>query len=97
MPEKMCTVLDPTVQIKAGNLPLAPRPKDWNNKTVGLFWNNKPNGEILLDRIEVLLKEEFNLAGLIKKDKPLAMTPASDMLLKELAKQCHLVISAIGD
>jgi hypothetical protein len=52
------------VQIEADQV--SPHPKDLSGKTVVLYWNGKPNGDLFLDRIGELLIERVNKVKVIK-------------------------------
>lgn len=47
-------------------LKLAPRITTLEDKTVGLRWNGKPNGEILLNKVAELLKEKIPTIKIVK-------------------------------
>ena len=47
-------------------LKLAPRITSLEGKTIGLRWNGKPNGEILLNKVADLLKEKVPTVKVIK-------------------------------
>ena len=47
-------------------LKLAPRITSLEGKTIGLRWNGKPNGEILLNKVADLLKAKVPTAKIIK-------------------------------
>jgi hypothetical protein len=47
-------------------LKLAPRITTLEGKTVGLRWNGKPNGEILLNKVAELLKEKVPTIKIVK-------------------------------
>ncbi len=47
-------------------LKLAPRITSLEGKTIGLRWNGKPNGEILLNKVADLLKEKVHSLKIIK-------------------------------
>jgi hypothetical protein len=48
------------------SLKLAPRITSLEGKTIGLRWNGKPNGEILLNKVADLLKGKVPTATIIK-------------------------------
>jgi len=52
------------VQIEADQV--NPHPKDLSGKTVVLYWNGKPNGDLFLDRIGELLIEKVDNVKVIK-------------------------------
>jgi hypothetical protein len=52
-------VLNPVAQTVEHSVPLAPRPGDLAGKRIGLYWTMKSGGDLALDRVEELLKEQF--------------------------------------
>ena len=52
------------VQIEAA--PVNPHPRDLSGKTVVLYWNGKPNGDLFLNRIAELLIERVENVRVIK-------------------------------
>src|SRR4030042_979115 len=52
------------VQVEAGQV--NPHPKDLSGKTVVLYWNGKPNGDLFLNRIGELLIEKVGNVKIIK-------------------------------
>jgi hypothetical protein len=52
------------VQIEADQV--NPHPKDLSGKTVVLYWNGKPNGDLFLNRIGELLAERVDNVKVIK-------------------------------
>jgi hypothetical protein len=59
-------VLNPAGVVSITPIKLAPRITTLEGKTVGLKWNEKPNGNIFLDRIAELLKEKIPGVKIIK-------------------------------
>jgi hypothetical protein len=74
-----------------------PRFSDLNGKVVGFLDNSKPNNDMLQSRFEELLKQNYNLAGVVKRRKLTAQQGASKAYLDELAAQTDFVISGLGD
>jgi hypothetical protein len=97
METKTVAVLDPTARPKPPRISIARRVPDLNGKVVGFLWNEKPNGNILLDRIKERLSQQFNLSGTIWHSKETASRPASSAILEDLTGHADLVINAIGD
>ncbi|OGO21687.1 MAG: hypothetical protein A2144_13665 [Chloroflexi bacterium RBG_16_50_9] len=67
-------------------------------KRLGLFWNRKPNGDILLSRFGELLQERHSdtkIEWLQGKGDPAKGAPMS--AIKEALKKCDAVILAAGD
>lgn len=87
-------VLNPLAEYETAVFTLSPRLTDLNGKTVGLFWNGKPNGNVLLEAVGKLLEERFKNIKLIKFW--LHISVGSDNQ-KRIAEQCDAVISAQGD
>jgi hypothetical protein len=52
-------VLNPIGVFKPDRVSPAPRLGDLNNKRIGLQWNEKPRGDIALQRVKELLEERY--------------------------------------
>jgi len=93
----MVTLYNPASTRPLGTeLPSAPRIDTLRGKLVGILWNEKPNGDILLGRIEKRLHERFGIAGSLWKQKhPAERT--SEAMLKEFAEKCDFILNGIGD
>jgi hypothetical protein len=87
-------VLNPLAEYERAVFALSPRLADLNGKTVGLFWNGKPNGNVLLEAIGKLLEERFKNIKLIKFWLHISVGPENQ---KQMAEQCDAVIAAQGD
>ena len=80
-------------------------PKDLSGRTVVLYWNGKPNGDLFLNRIGELLIEKVSHVRVIKawEARPPTMrtdptAKASSATAQELARlNPDLVIGAPGD
>ena len=96
MGQGVITVLDPTGRAVPREFRRAPRPVDLNGKVLGLLWNGKPNGDVLLRRIQESLAGRFNLSGVIWRKKPAVDVPAKE-ILRELAQGADFIINANGD
>ena len=55
---------EPLVRIEAGQV--NPHPKDLSGKTVVLYWNGKPNGDLFLNRVAELLIERVRNVKVVK-------------------------------
>jgi hypothetical protein len=91
------TVLDPTARAAQKVLKMAPGGGDLKGRVVGFVWNNKPGGDILLDRFAKLLDEKFHFSRMVKHIKPYASSGADVGTLDSLSATCDLVIIAMGD
>jgi len=96
MATKTITVLDPTAKSQKV-LKMAPRPDSLKGKVVGFVWNNKPGGDILLNRFAELLNKRYHFARVVKYTKPLASSGTDIGTLDSLSATCDLVIIAMGD
>jgi hypothetical protein len=92
------TLVDPTSAHTPSGFSLAPRRfRDLNGKTVGLLNSTKFNSDHLLDGIGELLGQRYALKGLVRDRKRSFGTPIPDDHAKEMAEQCDVVITAVGD
>jgi hypothetical protein len=91
------------VQIEADHV--NQHPKDLSGKTVVLYWNGKPNGDLFLNRMGELLIEKVSRVRVIKAWESRPSTKRTDPTAKassataqELARlNPDLVIGAPGD
>jgi hypothetical protein len=65
--------------------------------TVGLMFNGKKNGDILLAEIGALLMERYSAKKLVSRRKAHFSLPVAPELVEEIAGQCDVVITAVGD
>jgi hypothetical protein len=87
-------VFDPAAEYEAVIYRPAPRLKDLNNKKVGLFWNGKPSGNVVLDSIGGLLQDRYEGIELKLFN---AGFPAAPEMIKQMAAESDAVIGATGD
>ncbi len=101
MGEHTIKVLDPTSRPKKEKFKLAMRPTDLTGKKLGIFWNGKPNGDMLLDRFTGMLNERFQLSSITKREKPYASPmmgdAVDDAVVEELVQGCDFLINGVGD
>ena len=67
------------------------------DKTIGLLDISKPGGAWYLDRMEELLKEQFDVRKTIRVSKPTYTKRAPEDLLDRLADDCDAVVEALAD
>lgn len=89
-------LVDPTAKPELESVALAPRPLDLTGKRLGLIDNTKANAAALLEAVAALLEDELRPSEIVRRRVP-ATLPADDALLDELARECDLVIEAVGD
>lgn len=76
---------------------MASRLSTLNNKTLGIIDNGKFNSDVVLQTLRDKLQEMYNLKEVVYFRKSSASHPISDHQAKELANQCDVIISGIGD
>lgn len=59
-------MVNPAGVIKVTPIKMAPRIDSLEGKTIALKWNQKPNGNLFLDRIAELLKEKYPTSKIVK-------------------------------
>lgn len=89
------TLVDPTSELSPAHREPLPRAASLAGKTVGLLDISKPRGNIFLDRIEDLLRQQ----GVETKrySKPTFTRVAPVELKQQIAGECDLVIEALAD
>jgi len=91
-------VLDPTVTAEATlDTSVAKRIADLDGKVLGLLHNGKVNGDQLLDLVRQQLASRYRLRDVVVIRKASASRVAEDGDLVRLARECHAVVTAIGD
>ena len=86
-------VLDPTAERDAVEKPLAPR--DRTPSKIALLDIRKPRGDVFLDELERLLREQG--IDVVRTAKPTFTKPAPQDLRREIARDCEAVIEALAD
>ena len=90
-------VLDPTAAPREMLQAMAPVLDGLGGQSVGFLWNSKPNGDLLFERLEKLLREKYEITDVIHLRKPTASLPATDSVLDELAGSVQAVIVGLAD
>ncbi len=91
----MRTVLDPTGEREVATRRPVPRPATLAGRTVGLLDISKARGDVVLDRLEELLRADG--VTVRRYRKPTFARPAPVDLRHEIAEQCEVVIEALAD
>ena len=92
---QMIEIMKPTSFVRAGDLPLAERPEDLGGLRIGFFHNNKPNADVLLERIEELFSQQDETLRFIRWGKPNPTLPEDR--LEEFLEQIDVAVCAVGD
>lgn len=90
-------VLDPTSHPVPRHAVLAARPNSLEGATIGLLANGKHNSEELLEMVGEVLADRYEFAAVVPMNKGNASRPCPEDILRELAEQCDVVITASGD
>ena len=92
----MAVILDPTDERVPVQRSLTPRPEQITG-TVGLLDISKPRGNVLIDQVEMRLKERLPGVEFKRYSKPTFTKPAPDTLRRQIAEECGFVIEALAD
>jgi hypothetical protein len=90
-------LLDPVGQVRTRTIPLVPRPLTLDGKVIGFLDNSKWNVPILYDRLEEHLRQNYDIAGVVRAKKPDVSMRAPDAVIDDLVNQCDVVITGLGD
>ena len=90
-------VLDPTAAPREMVQPMAPVLDGLGGQSVGFLWNSKPNGDLLFERLEKLLREKYEIANVVYKRKPTASLPAKEEVIDELVGSVQAAIVGLAD
>ncbi|GGH40931.1 UGSC family (seleno)protein [Microbacterium album] len=91
-------LFDPTgAAVDVAEAALAPRPTSLSGLTVGLLDNTKPNATVLLEELAEVLKRDHGVAATKLYTKDYFGTPMTTELRDQLAAECDVVVTAIGD
>ena len=89
--------LDPRDEGSPSQALLATRPTTLNGKTIGLFSNNKPHSEKLLRMIADVIRERYEISGIIEHNKGGHQWTAKKEDLETLAPKCDIAIHATAE
>ncbi len=92
----MSTILDPTDERKPVVRSTSQREKNLQ-KRVAMLDIAKPRGNVLLDRLEELLKERYPEVEVSRYSKPTFTKPAPLSLKQEIQANNDVVLEALAD
>lgn len=76
----------------------APKLDTLAGKTIGLLDISKPGGNLFLDHLEGLLKNQFAVKEVVRITKPTFTKPAPEAVIEHLLQaRCDGVIEALAD
>ena len=91
-------LLDPTgVDERTTDDTLAPRPESIRGLTIGLLDNTKVNATQLLQEIGDVLTSRYGVGSTRMYTKDYFGTPVKEELLRTVAEECDVVVTAVGD
>ncbi len=93
----MLKVLNPTAGPARGRSGVAPRPGSLDDKTVGVIWNGRAYGDLILSEMLDLLKQRHRIREVLFREKPFLGNLAPEPILAEMAAKAHVVITGVGD
>jgi hypothetical protein len=91
------TVFDPRGRVDAERVALAPRTVGLAGKRLGILDNTKWNANRLLRKTAALLEEKHGIATVGYYKKESFSKVADPALIAEIATNCDIVLTAIGD
>jgi hypothetical protein len=92
----MTVIMDPTNERVPVTRQITPRPAAISG-TVALLDISKPRGNVLLDRLEVLLKERAPAVEIRRYAKPTFTKPAPEALRQQIRAEADFVIEGLAD
>ena len=89
-------VLNPVAEMPsaAQRVNPAPRPSTLDGKRVGLYWNFKPGGDYVLERVGEEIKKRFTVGSIKMYPSP---RPVPDHILHAVKNECDVVVGATAD
>jgi hypothetical protein len=88
--------LNPRLEGEAGFQP-APRIPSLNGKVLGVLYNGRAGGNVVLQELLSLLKSKYTLAEVVFRTKPHAWVSAPEEIFQELAQRCEVALTGVGD
>ncbi len=90
-------LLDPTSGPVASRSALSPRLDSLNGRTVGVIWNGRLPGDLILKRMIEILKERCAIKEVVFRGKPYIGNMAPDEIFAEMSARCDAVVTGVGD
>ena len=91
-------ILVPTAESKIKKIKENKRVHDLNGKVVGFLWDEKPNGDFLLEHLKEHISQRCKLAGTECAQANGVHIAAEDAPgVKQIAASADMVIVAVGD
>lgn len=88
-------LLDPTAELSAVQRPRLARPRSLDGLTIGLLDISKKRGDVLLDRLDVLLRQRGLTVRRYRKPRFSILAPTE--LQQQIQAECAIVIEGLAD
>ena len=75
----------------------APRISTLNGKVLGVLYNGRAGGDVVLKELLGLLKSKYSLEGVVFRTKPHAWVSAPEEIFQELEQSVEVAITGVGD
>ena len=89
-------ILNPRLEGEEGFQP-APRVPTLDGKILGVLYNGRAGGDVVLRELLGLLESKYTLAKVVFRTKPHAWVSAPEELFQELAQSSEVAITGVGD
>ena len=89
--------LDPRLGPSTGAVVPARRLTSLANKRLGLLWNNRAGGDLLLKHVAALLHQKYRLAEIYFTKKTFIGNAAPAEIIDDLVARSDAVIVGVGD
>jgi hypothetical protein len=89
--------MDPRQGPNRGQVSPAKRLPSLEKKRIGLLWNNRPHGDVMLRHVAETLNAKHGLAEIYFTKKMFIGNAAPEEILKDLASRVDAVIVGVGD
>ncbi len=89
-------ILNPRLEGEQGFQP-APRIPTLDGKVLGVLYNGRAGGDVVLKELLDLLQSKHNLAKVVFRTKPHAWVSAPEEMFQDLAQSCEVAITGVGD
>jgi hypothetical protein len=93
----MLKVLDPTTGPARGRQALAPRPATLDDLVLGVIWNGRAFGDLIISEAIDLLKQRHRIRDVLFREKPFLGNIAPEPIIAEMAARARVVITGVGD
>jgi hypothetical protein len=76
---------------------MAPRPASLDGVAVGVIWNGRAYGDLIISEALDILKQRYRIGDVLFREKPFLGNIAPEPILAEMAARARVVITGVGD